>query len=114
LSSSTREAAGAAIALPRGGGSGQLPAMNGRPIDIALRHVCETKELLDTLITSSQSFDYPKAKLALKALQKKSRELARAQAEFEGMLHERTPKNVIPLRAAIARSNAPSSQEASS
>ena len=57
--------------------------MTGEPVDLALRHVSETKNLLETLITSSQSFDYPKAKLALKELQRKMRELARLQAQLQ-------------------------------
>jgi hypothetical protein len=57
--------------------------MTGEPLDLALRHVSETKNLLETLITSSESFDYPKAKLALKELQRKTRELAKLQAELQ-------------------------------
>jgi hypothetical protein len=56
--------------------------MNRHPIDLALHHVSETQHLLDALITSSESFDYRKAKLALKVLQKKSRELAKLRCEL--------------------------------
>jgi hypothetical protein len=56
--------------------------MNRNPVDLALQHVSETKHLLDSLITSSESFDYPKAKLALKALEKKSRDLGKLRAEM--------------------------------
>jgi hypothetical protein len=71
--------------------------MNCNPVDVALQHVSETKHLLDTLITSSESFDYPKAKLALKALQKKSRELARVQAELLRQSTTEMPANVLRL-----------------
>src|SRR5687768_18098656 len=36
-----------------------------------------------TLFRSSEQFDYQKAKLALQALQKKTRELAKVQAELQ-------------------------------
>lgn len=52
------------------------------PLDIALKNVAETQRLLETLIISSESFDYPKAKLVLKELQRKSRELAKLQASL--------------------------------
>jgi hypothetical protein len=70
--------------------------MHTDPVELALRHVSETKHLLDALITSSESFVYPKAKLALKELQKKSRELAKAQAELQ-MQGPPIPPNVITL-----------------
>ena len=72
--------------------------MNQKPLDVALRHICETRQLLDTLITSSETFDYQTAKLALRALHKKSRELAKAQAALE---HTRplAPTNIIRLPA---------------
>ena len=49
---------------------------------LALRHINETRQMLDALITSSESFDYPKAKLALQALERKSRDLARLSAKL--------------------------------
>jgi hypothetical protein len=75
---------------------GRIKSMNCNPVDVALQHVSETKHLLDALITSSESFDYPKAKLVLRALQKKSRELAKVRAE---LLNEslNTPPNVLAL-----------------
>ena len=73
--------------------------MNGNPVDLALKHVHETKQLLDGLITSSEMFDYQKAKLALKALQQKSRELGRARAELLAEAALTRPANVVPLRA---------------
>ncbi len=51
-------------------------------VDLAFKHVSETKQLLESLIVSSESFDYPRAKIALKSLQRKTRELAKLQAEL--------------------------------
>ena len=72
--------------------------MNCNPIDVALQHVSETKHWLDALITSSESFDYPKAKLALQALQKKSRELGRLRAKLLSDLTD-VPQNLLALPA---------------
>jgi hypothetical protein len=55
---------------------------NSSPLDLAIKHVAETRHLLETLVLSSESFDYPRAKIAVKELQKKSRELAKLQAEL--------------------------------
>jgi hypothetical protein len=75
--------------------------VNSEPLDLALRHISETKSLLDALITSSESFDYPKAKIALKELQKKSRELAKVRAALEVNRSAPVPPNVVrlPFRA---------------
>jgi hypothetical protein len=72
--------------------------MSLHSLDIALREICETKQLLESLLISSETFNYPKAKLALKALQKKSKELAsiRASLEFEQRSAAVAP-NVIQL-----------------
>ena len=75
--------------------------MHCNPIDLALKHVSETKHLLDALITSSESFDYRKAKLALKELQEKSRELGKVQAELQAQSAMVLPPNVIAIRAQI-------------
>jgi hypothetical protein len=56
--------------------------MKSDPIDVARRNIVETKQLLETLILSSESFDYVKAKLALKQLQKKVRDLAKLEARW--------------------------------
>jgi hypothetical protein len=69
--------------------------MNRNPVDIALLHVSETKHLLDALITSSESFDYRKAKSALKALEKKARELEKLQTELQAQSTEIAPTNVL-------------------
>ena len=69
--------------------------MTHNPVDIALLHVSETKHLLDALITSSESFDYQKAKSALKALERKSRELGRLRVELQALAMEVAPTNVL-------------------
>ena len=74
--------------------------MNRNPIDVALQHVNETKHLLDALITSSESFDYQKAKGALRALQKKSRELGKLRASLLAELAD-VPQNVLALPPAM-------------
>lgn len=69
--------------------------MNTEPVSAALREVAETKILLEALLVSSESFDYPKAKLALKALQQKVRDLTKLQAKLEKEkkeLQARVPK----------------------
>ena len=77
--------------------------MTCEPLELALRHVTETKHLLDALITSSESFDYPKAKLALKELQRKTRELAKLQAELQAGRRASTG-NVVAISFANDRS----------
>lgn len=52
------------------------------PLELAIREISETHHLLGLLITSSESFDYPKAKLVLTELQKKSRQLTKARADL--------------------------------
>jgi uncharacterized membrane-anchored protein YhcB (DUF1043 family) len=74
--------------------------MNCNPVDVALKHVNETKQLLDTLITSSESFDYHKAKLALKALQEKSRELGKLRTELLAQSTMALPSNVVAISRA--------------
>jgi len=71
--------------------------MNRHPVDLALYHVSEAKHLLDALITSSETFDYPKAKLALKALQQKTRDLEKARAELLAQSAAFAPANVVAL-----------------
>lgn len=74
--------------------------MNPELVDLVLRHVSETKHLLDSLIVSSESFDYPKAKLALKALQRKQRDLGKLRASLEA--HSALPPNVVQLTFSAA------------
>ena len=71
--------------------------MNCDPLNLALQHVSETKHLLDSLLTSSERFDYPKAKLALQALRKKVRDLTKLQAELTAASIAGAPSNVVML-----------------
>lgn len=79
--------------------------MEGEPIDIALRHIAETQRLLQSLITSSESFDYPKAKVALRQLQKKTRELAKLQAELAKQKSSAPNIHVLDFRVTAAMQN---------
>jgi hypothetical protein len=69
--------------------------VNTEPVTLALQHVRETRALLEGLITSSESFDYHRAKDALKALQKKARELAKVEAEMMAELPTPTELKVL-------------------
>jgi hypothetical protein len=53
------------------------------PLAIALREIAETKSLLQSLLQSSEAFDYPQAKIVLKELNRKVRDLARTQSQFQ-------------------------------
>jgi hypothetical protein len=57
--------------------------MNVDPVSIALQNITETKHLLQALITSSESFDYFKAKATLDLLDKKVKHLAKVQAQLQ-------------------------------
>ena len=59
--------------------------MNMDLLSTALTEISETKDLVESLITSSESFDYLKAKAAIKELSRKVRELARLRAKFEAL-----------------------------
>lgn len=75
--------------------------MKSDPLTTALRSVAETKHLVEALIFSSESFDYPKAKKTLSMLDRKVKELARLQAEMESLSQMREPNiQVINFRAA--------------
>src|SRR5689334_17526184 len=65
--------------------------MNIDPLSVALVEIAETKNLLDGLITSSESFDYVKAKNVLKALNRKLRDLGKLQTKYERLLGSRGP-----------------------
>jgi hypothetical protein len=73
-----------------------LAPMKSDPLALASRHVVETRDLLQSLITSSESFDYQRAKAVLKKLEKKARDLEKLQAR----LHPSSvsaPTNVYPV-----------------
>jgi hypothetical protein len=65
--------------------------MKSDPLTTALRSVAETKHLVEALIFSSESFDYPKAKKTLTLLERKVKELGRLQSEMEAFAHARQP-----------------------
>lgn len=74
------------------------------PLSVALREVTETRRLVETLITSSESFDYPKAKLALRDLNRKVRDLAKVEARMQAEFTAREPKiHVLDFAAATPR-----------
>ena len=60
--------------------------MNSDPISIALQEITEARRLLETLITSSESFDYPKAKAALEQLTRKVRDLRQREAQLQAQI----------------------------
>lgn len=66
-------------------------------LDLAIRKISETRSLLALVITSSESFDYVKAKSALQELQSKLRELGRVQAKLEEQNRE-PREDVIPFQ----------------
>ena len=70
--------------------------MNSDPLELALREVTDTKRLLEALITSSESFDYRRAKATLQELNVKVRTLSRMQAEFIGG-RGLAPERIIPF-----------------
>ena len=70
--------------------------MQTDPIEIALKNLIETRNLLQLLITSSESFDYPMAKEALKHLERKIRELAQLEAKFRQLRSCNQP-NIHPV-----------------
>ena len=65
--------------------------MNPDPLSVALREVTDCKRLLETLITSSETFDYPKAKVALKQINRKVRELGKLQTQWQEQLKRSQP-----------------------
>ena len=71
------------------------------PLTTALRSVAETKHLVEALIVSSESFNYPKAKKTVALLQRKIKQLGRLQSEMESFAHARQPNiQVVNFRSA--------------
>lgn len=78
--------------------------MKSDPLTTALRSVAETKHLVEALIYSSESFDYPKAKKTIAMLERKVKELARLQSEMEAFAHARQPNiQVVNFRPSQER-----------
>jgi hypothetical protein len=69
--------------------------MNIDPLGIALKEITEAKNLLERLITSSESFDYPQARIALTKLNGKVRELTKVEARFLRL--QKTQPNIYVL-----------------
>ena len=57
--------------------------MKKDPLELAIRKISETRNLLQLLITSSEGFDYPQAKSAIRDLQSKVQELAHLQQDLK-------------------------------
>lgn len=56
------------------------------PTTVALRSLTRARRALEGVITGSESFDYPKAKQALKELDLAIRELAREEARLRSQV----------------------------
>jgi hypothetical protein len=67
------------------------------PLAVALQHILETRKLVEELVTSSESFDYRKAKAAIKSLQQMSRSLSKARAELSRQTPPRRPPSNIQV-----------------
>jgi hypothetical protein len=76
--------------------------MNVDPVSLALQNITETKRLLQTLITSSESFDYFKAKATLDLLDKKLKHLTKVQAQLQSAIST-APPNVTSVNFAAPR-----------
>jgi transcription elongation GreA/GreB family factor len=65
----------------------------------ALRSITKARQVLEEVVESSESFNYRKAKEALKELQKMIRELGREEARLRGGLLYRgdTVAQVVPF-----------------
>ena len=60
--------------------------------------------MLEALITSSESFDYPKAKVALRELNRKVRDLARLERRLQPQVAPADPKiHVLDFSQAAGR-----------
>ncbi len=80
--------------------------MSTDPLSIALKEIIDTTELLESLVLTSESFDYFRAKTALKELNRKVRELSRVRARFESMQNP-SPPNVYVLDFKAAKAPSP-------
>ncbi len=83
--------------------------MNIDPLSLALIEIAETRNLLERLITSSESFDYVKAKDTLKKLNRKLRDLDKLQTKYHRLLRSRRGNICVidfkPSTAATAQSS---------
>jgi len=81
--------------------------MNPDPLSVALREVTDCKRLLETLITSSETFDYPKAKVALRQINLKVRELGKLQTQLQEDLKRSQPAIHVLDFSAIPEQSGP-------
>jgi hypothetical protein len=79
--------------------------ISSEPMEIALREITDTKRLLEGLITSSQSFDYVRAKATFEELRLKVKVLGRFQAE---LIAQQPPvsEHIIPFPFSDSRARA--------
>ena len=65
--------------------------MNIDPLSTALKEIVETRAMVESLVVSSEKFEYAKAKVALRELTGKVQALAKTQAKFAALLKARQP-----------------------
>ncbi len=70
--------------------------MSSDPTDVALREIMRTRRLLEALVTSSESFDYWRAKATLEELNVKMKALARLHARMRAADTEPTTIVAVP------------------
>ena len=71
--------------------------MDCDPLYIALKELGEARFLLESLITSSESFDYFTAKSVLGELDKKIRTLGKAHAELSDRMGIPDETRIVPF-----------------
>lgn len=81
--------------------------MESDPISIALRHLSESRAVLETLIISSERFDYRRAKSALTLLDKKVKELAKVQSTFQSRIPSSPNLRVVDFTSPKSRVQSP-------
>ena len=64
-------------------------------LSIAAKEIAETKALIESLIISSETFDYYQARSVLKELNKKIKHLAKVQSQLHGR-PKTLPKVSVP------------------
>ncbi|MGV3773602.1 MAG: hypothetical protein ACO1QB_11915 [Verrucomicrobiales bacterium] len=72
------------------------------PLAVALQRITETRRIVEHLVTSSESFDYPAAKLALNRLQEQVRELQRFESHLAAKLQDANSSSeaaILPFRS---------------
>ncbi len=67
------------------------PAPDAETIQMALRSISETRRILEEVVTSSESFDYIRARQGLKQLQKMIRQLGREETRLRTSVSHQTP-----------------------